>query len=325
MKNLSLKLLSMALPLVFFFGCAGAQEVRILTLNVQNSLEDPDWDNPDWENCGRSRSGQICEIVRQTNANVVCLQEYLHNDRSIVDQFEKVTGRKWYYKPCPRNCAVISTFPILIHKDIFFQPVRVNESTVLYISSCHFHVGEYLPTELVHNPDKEAAMKKVYAENHNGYWFHVLDEIRMETRRNGYRNNMLCIGDFNEPSHLDYTKEAYERKLVPAYGLSGTTSMMMLDSLHFKDAYDEYRKMNDKTECEWRGFTYSPTTWYYEKGLSDTRLDFIYYRAPSLKLKECLLVGETPTHEIEGDHVDIQINPWPTDHRGFLTVFEVVK
>ncbi|WP_185957462.1 hypothetical protein [Saccharicrinis carchari] len=42
-----------------------------------------------------------------------------------------------------------------------------------------------------------------------------------------------------------------------------------------------------------------------------------------IKLKESLLVGETPKYKIEGDGVDIQVNPWPSDHRAVLSIFEV--
>lgn len=310
---------------IIFPLCGNTQELRVLTINVLNSLENDNWNDTTWSGDGKSRSQQIASIVKQVDANIVCLQEYLHNDRSLAIELERITSKKWYYKANPRNCAVLSVFPILVHKDIFFQPLQVRDDLVVSVSSGHFHVGEYLPSELRKEGDVAAACRKVFDENHNGYWNHILDEIRVDTKRHQYNSSLLCVGDFNEPSHFDYTKRAYDKGFAEGYDLVGLTSQYMVDTLGFKDAYHEHRKMQNKNECELRGFTYAPTTWYYKKQYADHRIDFIYYRSPHLKLKEAMIVGETPTHTIEGDYVDIQINPWPTDHRATLSVFEIVK
>lgn len=302
---------------------ASSQELRVLTINVLNSLQHENWDDPTWSGDGKGRGKQIAEVIKRVDANIVCLQEYLHNDRSMADELERITSKKWYYRVCPRNCAVLSTFPILLHKGVFLNPIKVSDDLIVKVSSGHFHVGECLPTELNKGGDVLEACEKVFNENHNGYWEHIRYELFHE--ENPTEVSILCVGDFNEPSHFDYTKRAYDKGFVPAYDLVGLMSQYMVDTLGFKDAYHEYRKMQNKNECELRGFTYAPTTWYYKKRDADHRIDFIYYRSPYLKLKEAMIVGETPTHTIEGDCVDIQINPWPTDHRATLSVFEVIK
>lgn len=120
---------------------------------------------------------------------------------------------------------------------------------------------------------------------------------------------LVFTGDFNTPSHLDWTAQTAKRNFGMVMPWPVTVAA---ERSGFRDAYrqlhpDPLRKP---------GFTWSPG---YPVGTLEPndvmdRIDFVLYRGP-LMPRSAQVVAET------GPHTDIAVDPWPSDHRAVLVRF----
>ncbi len=140
-------------------------------------------------------------------------------------------------------------------------------------------------------------------------------------------------GDFNEPSHLDWTRDT--KDLYDHHGLIiPWTVTLELDNAGFVDAYRErypdvlkypgFTFPSDNPLMETRRLTWAP------KADERDRIDYIfYYPNPKLKLKDAVIFGPSKSivrnERVEETSSDKFIEPqgvWPTDHKGVLVTFK---
>ena len=147
---------------------------------------------------------------------------------------------------------------------------------------------------------------------------------------------VMIGGDFNEPSHLDWTRET--KDLFDHHGLIiPWTVTLELDNAGFKDSYRELYP----DVLKYPGFTYpadnevvpiKKLTW---AGKADERerIDYIFYYPDSkLQLKEAVIFGPSgcivKSERVEETSKDRFLKPaglWPTDHKGLLVKFRLKK
>jgi len=129
---------------------------------------------------------------------------------------------------------------------------------------------------------------------------------------------VFLIGDFNAPSHLDWTPAAVGVRDHVRFPVAWPVSLAVEEA----GLVDSYRAANpDPVEdpgLTWpadRPFVqgYNP----FDNGAPADRIDFVYAGGP-VETLESLLVGEEG-----GPGVDIAVSPWPTDHRATVSTFEV--
>lgn len=156
----------------------------------------------------------------------------------------------------------------------------------------------------------------------------------IEDARNDEADFVLLGGDFNEPSHLDWTEQTKH-----LWDHNGTVvrwdCSVMLEQAGFKDAY----RVMYPNPVTHPGFTFpsdnqdtpvNKLTWAPEADERD-RIDYIYY-IPNRNwtLKEMAVVG--PSSSIirgkrqEETSQDVFITPagcWPTDHKAVLATFSL--
>lgn len=292
-----------------------------MTLNVLNSIAHGGWNDYGWSKSDNKTRGQkTVDVILQSGADIICIQEYTHNNEWIKNELERTTGKEWFLRILPRNCAIISKKPILMHGNMFLTPIQVTENKIINVISSHQFVYTYLPYDIYNGMKADEACQRAIKFNQNAYWKAIVEEVNMAI---GNNEPVILTGDFNEPSHLDYTKRAVEKRLVKASGLNGLMSNILLDNIKMKDVWAERRKVEQKDECSLRGMTWSPTTWDYRKEIDDQRIDFIYYTPTHLEYVDAKLLGEVPKIQVEGDVVDLQFEDWPSDHRGILGVLHL--
>lgn len=312
--------------IVFLLLCAqlveiSAKEIKLLTLNVLNSVEHGGWNEYNWSKSdGRTRGQKVVEVILKSEADIVCIQEYIHNNEWIKDELERTTGEDWYIRILPRNCAIVSKYPISPHGNMFLTPVLISEKSHINVISSHQFVYTYLPYAINNGKTAKEACEDAVRLNHTGYWNAMIEEITVACKKGEI---VILAGDFNEPSHVDYSAKAMKLGLVESDQLSGLMSNVLLDTLNMKDVWIEKRLKENADECTLRGITWSPTTWDYKEGIDDHRIDFIYYTPKYCTFVDAKLVGEIPIVNIVGDKVDLQIEGWPSDHRGVLAILNV--
>ena len=116
----------------------------------------------------------------------------------------------------------------------------------------------------------------------------------------------FVMGDFNEPSHLDWTAAAVAAKLQPMvveFPFSKT-----LSDLGFIDSFRAtYRDVVAKP-----GFTWTPTTEASDPEDHHDRIDFILVRGKGVTVSAAAIVGE------KSPAADLVVTPWPSDHRATM-------
>jgi exodeoxyribonuclease III len=114
---------------------------------------------------------------------------------------------------------------------------------------------------------------------------------------------LVIAGDFNEPSHRDWTPRAVALGLHPVSAQWPTTRR--LEAIGFVDTW----RAVHPDEIEKPGYTW--TTLAASADHHD-RIDFVFARGPSLTVQEVKIIGEA------GPGSDTAIPNWPSDHRGVL-------
>jgi len=144
---------------------------------------------------------------------------------------------------------------------------------------------------------------------------------------------IILGGDFNEPSHMDWTEETKD-----LYDHNGLVFNWTVTSLLAENGYiDSYREMYP-SPIKNPGLTYPSSnkdkpikklTWAPSSDERE-RIDFIFYKTPgTLSLKSIKVVGPNTSikkskvvfEETEDEFIE-PLDVWPTDHKGLFAVFE---
>ncbi|WP_421695836.1 endonuclease/exonuclease/phosphatase family protein [Aestuariivirga sp.] len=116
----------------------------------------------------------------------------------------------------------------------------------------------------------------------------------------------FVFGDFNEPSHRDWTDSAVKAGLQP---LAVPYPTVM--AIEEKGFVDTFRAIYPDPATK-PGFTWTPTSEPTAKDDHHDRIDFALARAPKLDVLSAGIVGE------KAPEADIVVTPWPSDHRATM-------
>ena len=120
---------------------------------------------------------------------------------------------------------------------------------------------------------------------------------------------VFVVGDFNEPSHLDWTEAAAKAGRHPikvAYPTSTT-----LAKAGFRDSY----RTIYPDEIKNPGITWSPAYQVGDPRTHHDRIDFVYFKGKGLEVKEVKILGENE------EYADLVVSPYPSDHRAVVGTF----
>ncbi|WDE98914.1 endonuclease/exonuclease/phosphatase family protein [Lentisphaera profundi] len=124
---------------------------------------------------------------------------------------------------------------------------------------------------------------------------------------------VFVVGDFNEPSHLDWTEAAAKAGRHPMK--VEYPSSKAIAKAGFGDAYrtiypDEMKKP---------GFTWSPIYKADDSKTHHDRIDFIYFKGKGVKVTDAKIIGEN------SENADIVVSPYPSDHRAVVATFTLAN
>lgn len=114
---------------------------------------------------------------------------------------------------------------------------------------------------------------------------------------------IFVFGDFNEPSHRDWTAATVRAGLQPL-----RVPYPSVRSIEKRGFTDLFRQRYPDPVAK-PGFTWTPTTDPQAEDDHHDRIDFTLGRARSLQVLEAGIVGE------KAPQADIIVTPWPSDHR----------
>ncbi len=267
--------------------------VRVMEFNVEYGGTGVDFDS-------------IPKVVEASGADIVAIEEGYGNMPAIAGSVG------WYFD---NRSQVMSRFPLLRPPgDQPFVYVEVTPGSVVAVANVHLPSVAYGPFKIRDGASAEEVLdveerKRVAALDPT---LAVVEGLAADGVP------VFLIGDFNAPSHLDWTDAAVGIRDHVLFPLAWPASVAVEEA----GLADSYREANPDPVADpgltWpadRPFIqgYNP----YQAGAAADRIDFVYAGGPAETI-DSELVGEEG-----GEGVDIAVTPWPTDHRATVSTFEV--
>ena len=210
--------------------------------------------------------------------------------------------------------AVISRFPIVKATDDDLGVAIDVDGRRVYMFSVHLTDFPYQPYQLLEIEYGDAPYLKTAeeavaaAEAARGKAFDAI--LESAARVAGEADAVFIAGDFNEPSHRDWTPEAAAAGLHPlAVAWPGTTKM---EAAGFVDLF----RAAHPDPVARPGMTWTPTFEPDDPEDHHDRIDHLFGRSGALRVLQSAIVGE------RAPEADVVSTPWPSDHRAVVATVE---
>ena len=258
---------------------------------------------------------QTAAVIRLAQADIVVACEQWGNAEPLADLLG-FTCHIVVAPPYWKSVAVLSRYPIT---ETFANGVRLEMD--LQQSVCVF--GVHL-TSTPYQPYR--VRDKAYTKKEE-----ILDEAR-ETREQELvvvlseirplieaGERVLLCGDFNEPSHLDWTLASAREGHHFGLEMPWPCSKRVTES-GMEDAY----RVVFPDVCRHPGYTWTSVPGLGVGGSERAedevhdRIDFIYYAGLGLEPRAASIVGENSRN------ADLVVSPFPSDHRAVAVIYQII-
>lgn len=318
------------------------ESLKVLSLNT-------------WHETNRVEGGfqALIDVILQSEADIVMLCEINNYDNvvfstKLVAELKK-TGVAYNSFNSGKSPIILSKFPILSTPEINSSSltkciVSINDETRMAVYAAHLdytHYACYLPRGYdgitwKKLPEPVLDVNKILEQNIASQRDEAINLFVEDASQEAKKGNLVFLaGDFNEPSHLDWTnatKDMYDHNgtVVPWH------NSVTLQEQGYLDAYRvKYPDPVTHPGFTWEAYNkdveISEMIWTPEADDRD-RIDFIYYRNDDrLMLDDVFIVGP-PETIVKGQVVnddaskDKFLEPkdkWPSDHKGVLGTFTI--
>ncbi len=279
-----------------------------------------------------SRFDDIASVISKTNPDIVGIQEDTSTDSLLMS-----LGAGW--NRCYNIYSKFKIVPLetngnLLNACRVFLP---NGDSLVFVNSHWWPSGGYgpaivkqrmlvgdIPSDLKLFEEEILEVTK-NADGPRGYQA-TIDMVQPYLKAN---EKVILVGDFNEPSHLDWT-ERYAREGKDRWVKNPTPVPLRFEiewqgskSLENKGLSDAYRTVNTD-EIAQPGFTWTPPYPNGTPGRQDydnqvlVRIDRIYYNKSGLDCKSVSVVTGSKGNG------EIKLNcDWPSDHWAVYAEFEI--
>ncbi len=298
----------------------------------------------------------IDEIIR-TKADLVALSEVRNYQNTDLSQrIVKALAEKGqtFYGQKSQDTGIVSRFPIIKQTALF--PVKNDRGSITkaiinmngiriafysahldYRNCSYYMVRQYCGSTWKRLSAPVTDTQELLADSRKSKRDDAIKTFISDANIESKKNSLIVLaGDFNEPSHLDWT-DAMKNKYDHHGVVISWECTSMLEKAGFTDSY---RKIFPNPETH-PGFTYPSAnkdipikrlTWA-PKSDERERIDFIFYREDKRwLLKDSIIVGPRKSiaysKEVDDNSLDKYSKPskiWPTDHKGLLSTFEMKK
>ncbi len=279
--------------------------LSVMSLNIFYGGDDFDLATSDWcpvaNDCPRALH-RLAHIVEASGADVVGVQEPERNTRKLAD----LLG--WYASP---QAHVISRFPILDPPDAdglytFVTPVKGH---VVAVANVHLPSTPYGPYQV-----RKGWPRHDVLELERTLRLAALAPVLRELPKLADKGiPVFLTGDFNSPSHLDWTPAVAASRVEVPYAVSWPASRALADA-GFRDSY---RDAHPDPVLD-PGYTWSPGGPETRPHDFVDRIDWVLHSGPSTTVSS-MLVGEHGNPQVDLAFA----KPFPTDHRGVVSTFDV--
>jgi len=259
---------------------------------------------------------QTAKVIQEAKADIVGLQELAirgHNEHR--DNLAKLLGFNRYDN-------ILTRYEIVEEKRYGIK-VKLPSGQEAYVFNLHLLSNPYQPYQLMgirpkfkgHKDTPFIKTEAAAIEGAQKARTHGKTLTRLFKMMRGIDKNVpvFVVGDFNEPSHLDWTEAAAKSGRHPIKVEFPTSKAFA--KAGFADAY----RIIYPDEMAKPGFTWSPAYKADDPRSHRDRIDFVYFRGNGLKVTDAKIVGENE------ENADIVVTPYPSDHRAVVATFTLPK
>jgi hypothetical protein len=277
----------------------GSVPLHVMTFNIEYGGDGVDFSS-------------VPATIEAAGADVVGVEEAYANIPKIADALG------WdYYDP---RMQIVSRLPLLDPPggDGLYTFVEVEPGRVVAIANVHLPSAPYGPNLARDGATPEEVMKpeerlRIPAITPTVEALQPLIEAGIPS---------FITGDFNSPSHLDWTEETVGLRPQLQFAFDWPVGEIV-EAAGFHDSYrDVYPDPVTDPGITWPAAR--PKSGGYNPGLGDhaarDRIDFVYAGGPATTT-DAVIWGEKGG---EDEGVMETITPWPTDHRAMVSTFDVV-
>lgn len=255
---------------------------------------------------------KIVDIVRQSGADIVGFQE--------LSNASAVSGALGWFllSQNSSDVQIISRYPIVAESSSSLYKgakIRVAAETDIWLFNCHLPAYPYQPEDLRDGAlaQSEAAVIAAAQAIRGSQVAALTNEIISVNVISRYPT--FVTGDFNEPSHLDWTQAAADatpREFDLAVRWPASFS---ITEAGFTDSFRALR--GDAVAVP--GYTWTPGSPPPNIGANEVhdRIDFVYAAGPDVEFKSSYNIGYTKNNT----NTDIEIADYPSDHRAVISTF----
>lgn len=291
-------------------GAGGPARLRVMSFNLWHGGE------RGWQPLAKTAA-----VIRASQADIVGIQEGAGLERADGTKPDNTLVLAdmlgWHHASQDGGRAVISRFPIM-----GATPGRQGVEIVvppgerLFVFNIHFPASPYQPYQLLNidygdAPFLETAEELVAAAEaaRGNELTALLAELRPRVEAGDY---VLLTGDFNEPSHEDWTAAAAAAGVVPMAVEFPTTRRILGAGMT-----DAYRAMYPDP-VRHPGWTWTPTTEEDDPEDRHDRIDMVF-TGPGIRTLDVEITGE------RRERASIVIHPYPSDHRAVTALVALSK
>ncbi len=260
----------------------------------------------------RQPLSQTAKVIQEAKADIVGMQEPKSPRGFNTEKLANLLG--WNHSTNPRKGIILTRYEIVEELKNGVK-VKLPSGQQAYIFSLHLPSSPYQPYQLLGiqptwHKAKDTPLIKTEAEAieaakkaRGGEVSALLNQIRDLPDKEA---PVFVVGDFNEPSYLDWTEAAAKSGRHPIK-VAYPNSLAMIKA-GFSDSYRSIYPDEMKNP----GFTWSPKYKPDDPTTHHDRIDFVYYKGKDLKVTEVKIVGENE------ENADIVVTPYPSDHRAVV-------
>lgn len=282
----------------------GAVRVRIMTLNIFYGGDELNLQTNTW--CSRHDGCpetlvKVIEAIRASGADIVGLEEAEHNTRPIAESLG------WYWS---ERMQIISRYPLIDPPggDSIYIFVQLAPGRIAALANVHLPADPYGPY-LVRDG---ASLQEVLNLEVSLRLPAIRDQLRVLPGLVARGIPVFLTGDFNTPSHLDWTAGVAAVREVVRYPVDWPVSRALANA-GFRDPFREVHP--DPLAVP--GFTWTPGGPESITNEVHDRIDWVLAAGPAVA-RNSQILGEAG-----GPDVTFSVVPYPTDHRGVVTTFDV--
>jgi alkaline phosphatase D len=257
---------------------------------------------------------QSAKMIQEAQADIVGLQEIGEN----VPKLAKLLG--WNHSgPFLTRYEIVEELKGISRRPSDGMKVKLPSGQEAYVFNNHLPSGPNQAYQLLGLTGGYRSYPKIHTEaeaiagakkTRARFITRLFNQIRALPDQEA---PVFVVGDFNEPSHLDWTEAAAKSGRHPIK-VEFPTSLMMTEA-GFTDAYrtvypDEMAKP---------GFTWSPVIEPDDPNHHYNRIDFVYFKGKGIEVTDAKVIGENK------ENADIVVAPYPSDHRAVVATFSLAN